>query len=108
MSYDTWLRDSHHQADKEQKQRAGVAAACLLRGIWILNGRPNWVSGVKFEYSDYLQNLDAYRDAFIEFEERIHKFIKGYLISDGMWEDAKKNIEKLNLDEILKLSSPMF
>lgn|SRR5512135_341886 len=88
------------QAMKEKVDMAVSLAACLLRGIWILNGSSR-VSTVKFEYWKFIPSPSAYH----EFEQRVRLCVKGHLIDDGIWRDAMRDTESLSLQEIIALSS---
>jgi hypothetical protein len=95
------------QATKEKMDMAISLAACLLRGIWILNGSSNFghsVGNIKFEYSKFIPSQNDY----IEFETRVSKCVKGHLIGDGIWTDACRFVEGKSLPEVIELSRRFF
>ena len=99
----SWLRESEEQARKAKRcpdDRAHILAACLLKGIWILNGRSK-VDDVKFQYAAYTPDSGVYAD----FEARVRAHAKNNCVADQSLEAAFKAVEKLQLPETLALAS---
>ncbi len=104
--YGQWLQESNKQAQKEQREKARTAAACLLRGIRLMcsasvvNAWNRTSDRVYFDDKRLVESPEIYD----EFYRRATTYIKTHLISDSIWEESCKEVEKLSLSEIIALS----